>query len=254
MPEKLKQMTGEEFVKKILAGERDFSGIELEEGYRLSYYEGFGEMQEYLRGQDLKKNPISISDSKIGSDDKFRCFIADGLYCPFISAMNANLENACLRGANLIGANFEKANLDNARLEGTLFASTGDPTLYELLSMHGVRFIKANLRGANLRGATLVNAKFWCADLENADLSNTDLTWAGFRKANLENADLTGANLTKANFDGAYLCGTHFMYVKNLEESQNLEYASFIETKVTSKEKAIIEKALRKRMFFVVKD
>ncbi len=37
----MKQMTGEELIKKLLQGERDFSGILLEERFDLSGHEAF---------------------------------------------------------------------------------------------------------------------------------------------------------------------------------------------------------------------
>jgi len=40
---------GKEFIKKILSGERDFSGIELEEGFDLCGDDSFDELQEYLK-------------------------------------------------------------------------------------------------------------------------------------------------------------------------------------------------------------
>ena len=64
MPAQLTQVSGKEFVGKILQGERDFSGISLEPQFDLGHYEGFEEMQAYLKKQDLRKNPVIIDNSE----------------------------------------------------------------------------------------------------------------------------------------------------------------------------------------------
>jgi uncharacterized protein YjbI with pentapeptide repeats len=55
-------------------------------------------------------------------------------------------------------------------------------------------------------------------------------------------ADLEGANLTEV-----YLSG-----VKNLETTLHIEDAIFNKTKVTEREKAIIEEILKRKQLFVV--
>ena len=49
----LKYMTGEEFVRKLLNGERDFLGIKLEEYFDLSGCESFNDLNKYLKKQEL---------------------------------------------------------------------------------------------------------------------------------------------------------------------------------------------------------
>ena len=53
MEKKLTFMKGEEFVQKILSGERDFSNIKLEQDFNLCGYEKFEEMQKYLKDTNL---------------------------------------------------------------------------------------------------------------------------------------------------------------------------------------------------------
>ena len=132
MAKQLINMKGKEIIKKILSGERKFSGIKLEEGFNLSGHEDFGEIQEYLRRQELSKNPLNITDSE------FRFVIANGIYLPYTLGKRANLG-----GANLGGAYLWKANLGGANLE------------------------RAYLWGANLDRANL-----WKANLERAYLGN----------------------------------------------------------------------------------
>ena len=178
----LKYMEGKEFVRQALSGERDFSKTRLEEGFDLSGYESFDELQKYLKNQNLKENPFAIDYSQL------KGVKAIGIYLPYVKG-----EEAYLVGAKLVGAKLERADLVGAKLE------------------------RADLRGA---------------DLERADLRGADL-----ERAELWGADLSGANL-KA--------------VKNLDEVLNLGEANFCRTRVSEKEKAIIESALKERPRFIV--
>ena len=69
----LKNMKGTEFVKKILKGERDFSGIKLERGFNLSGYDGFAEMNDYLKNQDLSQNQaLNQKEEIMGELQKYK--------------------------------------------------------------------------------------------------------------------------------------------------------------------------------------
>jgi len=168
----LKYMEGKEFVRQALSGKIDFSQIILEEGFNLSGYEGFDELQKYLKKQNFIENPFVINHSQL------KGVKAIGIYLPYVKGHVTDLE----------GAYLEKANLREAKLEG-------------------------------------------------ADL----------REAKLEGADLRGAYLREAKLEGADLKA-----VKNLKNVLNLEEAIFCETRVSEKEKAIIENALKKRPRFIV--
>ena len=59
MAAQLTSMKGEEFAGKILAGERDFSRIELEGYFDLAGYGRFNEMQNYLAGEKFEGTVIN---------------------------------------------------------------------------------------------------------------------------------------------------------------------------------------------------
>jgi len=212
MAKQLINMKGKEIIKKILSGERKFSGIKLEEGFNLSGHEDFGEIQEYLRRQELSKNPLNITDSE------FRFVIANGIYLPYTLGKRANLG-----GANLGGANLERAYL-----------------------------WKANLGRANLGGANLERANLWKANLGGANLGGAYLWKANLGGANLERAYLWGANLDRANLWKANLERAYLGNILNLETAINLNRAHFFETRVTKKEEAIIKEALRQTKLLIV--
>jgi len=63
MGSRLEQMSGKKFVNEILAGRTNFR-IKLEEGFDLSGYGGFDEMQNCLREQYCNGNRLDISYSE----------------------------------------------------------------------------------------------------------------------------------------------------------------------------------------------
>lgn len=121
----MKQMSGEEFVRKVLGGERDLSGIELEAGFGLSNYEGYNELQDYLRGQNFEANPLVLTGSKLYG------LQARGIHLPYLRAEMADFSEGDLSGADFWMANLGRADFWMANLGG------------------------GNLCGANLRRANL---------------------------------------------------------------------------------------------------
>ena len=139
------QMNGPNFVNKLLGGERDFSKIQLPKGYDLAGYEGFSDLQRYLKEQDLRRNPVIIGDSSLVR------LQAPGLYLPYVQGRGADLGGADLRRADLRGADLWGADLRRAGLRGADLR-------------------RAGLGGADLGGAGLGGADLWGADLWGADL------------------------------------------------------------------------------------
>jgi uncharacterized protein YjbI with pentapeptide repeats len=158
-----KQIKGEDFIKKVLAGERDFYGIELEYNFDLSGHELFGKMQDYLKQQYLAKYPIMINNSDLSGVK------APRLYFPYAQiessvVWNANLEHSTLSFANFrntdfIYTDFRHAELDHADLQNTnlQYANLKQANLYY-----------ADLRNANLEVAQLLGTNLVLADLRNA--------------------------------------------------------------------------------------
>ena len=93
------KLTGNEFIAKILQGERDFDWIELQEGFNLSGHERFEELQAYL-----KKNIVSIDTSLRLESSKLGGLNALGIHLPYLTAKNVYLYDANLSGANLQGS------------------------------------------------------------------------------------------------------------------------------------------------------
>ena len=77
-------------------------------------------------------------------------------------------------------------------------------------NLQGVRFRKADLRGADFTGANLQKANFTQAELEGAVFNDAHLQGANFRRADLSEASFKNAHLQKTNFRRADLEGTNF--------------------------------------------
>ncbi|WP_413167230.1 pentapeptide repeat-containing protein [Capilliphycus salinus ALCB114379] len=119
---------------------------------------------------------------------------------------NANLTKANLNGADLrearVGqANFCQANLNGANLRGVSGASAN----FESADLRRANLVKANLPKADFSHAEMRQTNLTYADLRQANLNGANLRWADLRGANLSGADLSGANLSGANLSGANL-------------------------------------------------
>ncbi|MGB3532895.1 MAG: pentapeptide repeat-containing protein [Microcoleaceae cyanobacterium] len=113
----------------------------------------------------------------------------------------ANLNGADLRESRLGQANFTGANLTGANLRGVF----GVNVILERADLRQACLVKADLPKADLNHAELRQANLTYANLSGADLSSANLRWADLRGANLSGADLSEANLSGANLSGANL-------------------------------------------------
>ena len=149
-----KQLSGEEFIERLLSGERDFSKTSIRAGTHLDRIDGYAEMLTYLRNEALLPNilyPFDLSNSL------WHYITAPELFLPFINATSFRAPES-----NLQGINFAYSNLNFARFKGTYLA------------------------GAKFKGASLYKTNFRDADVTDTDTSGTNLSRTiGFRE-NLE--------------------------------------------------------------------
>ena len=175
MAEQLTPIKGKEFMAKILAGEKSFNNLKLEEGFDFNSCEGFAEMISYLLAADLRLMPIMLVNS-----DLSHC-IAKNLYLPYARAQGANF-----MGAGIIGSTFNGADLFWARFDGADLRAS---------DLVGVNLTKGSLYEADLRGG----------DISKSDLFSTDLNGAKFQLTelcNMHNLEYA-VNIKKAHFSGA---------------------------------------------------
>ena len=146
MPTKLKGMSGKEFAKKVIAGERDFSKIKILplNGTGLHYPAGnfkydFNndgyDLMEHLRGlqEKLKTDPIVLDGSDLSN------IIANGLEMPYVGARGTCFKNSRLLNSNFSYGVFTGADFTSADLENVNF--------------HSAEFHEANFEYANLKYA-----------------------------------------------------------------------------------------------------
>jgi uncharacterized protein YjbI with pentapeptide repeats len=92
------------------------------------------------------------------------------------------------------GLDLRMADVSGEDLSGLpLLHLLGGENVYQVMGVHGARFVGADLRGAELR---------------NVDFSGVTLAGAHLDNANLSGARFTGANLSGAHLARAYLFGT----------------------------------------------
>ncbi|MBE9161414.1 pentapeptide repeat-containing protein [Tychonema sp. LEGE 06208] len=131
----------------------------------------------------------------------------------------ANLTEADLREVKLIEANLCGANLSGANLRGASASSAN----FQGANLHGADLTKAELNGVNLIDADLRQACLQGVNLSGANLSGANLKWADLSGANLKDADLSDAKLSGANLNGADLRNTNLA-------NTNLVHADLTET------------------------
>lgn len=142
------ELKGNEFVRKILAGERDFSHIKLTDlDLSEHQYDTFTELNEYMKSRDFKQEPIILNESELSSVK------AGGLWLPYVKANGASFKDGYFPHANFRcgefpRASFHRTNLEGANCEACDFynAYFKDTDLYQT-QLGGARFKFADLAG-----------------------------------------------------------------------------------------------------------
>ncbi len=212
-------MSGNEFINKILSGERDFSNIKLEKRFNLNKHEGFVTLNDYLKSQtNLSDNPIIIDNSDL------KGITARELHLPYISGKSANL-----RWAKLYKSNFECGNFEGVEIRFANFIAVN----FECANLYNAIFRSTNLRDSNMRYANLEGADISWANLEGANLERVNLEGANLERANLGWANLEGANLRDSNLKLASLIDANLKWAKIYRA--NLEGANLNGTRLEKK-------------------
>ncbi len=161
MAENRVQMPGVEFMKKLLAGERDFSKVVLEPYLNLSGHDEFAAIQAYLKDADLRTTPVILDGADLTGID------ADGLHLPFIKAVGAIFKHATLMEADLESSEFRGVDFRYARLPQT--------------DMKACDFRDADMRQADLNLAYLNNSVLTGANVAGATLLFTNMQAANIK-------------------------------------------------------------------------
>ena len=225
MVETLTHVSLEELVKRLMAGERDFSATRIApDDNSLETQEGFADLNRYLQEQDLRAEPI-LAERADWSGLKAR-----GAFLGFSKLAGINLAGADLRGAEFRRSDFTDADLRGANLDGAFF-------------------VGCRTQGADLSGSSLRGADFYEASLVGAKLAGCDLTRAFLLRLSLKDADLTGADVTGADM---YRCDLRAAI--GLDTVAGLGTVALHQTIVTPAERAIVEAALQASDRYDIRD
>jgi uncharacterized protein YjbI with pentapeptide repeats len=226
MTETMTQITSQEIVRRILAGERNLSFTRLAPASGdLAGVRDYAEMNEYLRSlQDLRENPIDAT----GVD-------WSGIHAPGLYFFGSKMAGANLTGAFLSNADFRRVDLTGGKLRSA--------------DLSWVTFNQGRYMEADFTRATMRGADFYEANFSKARLVDVNLAGAYTLRSNLGEADFTGAILTGATFYRSDLRG-----VAGLEDTRDLGTCEFKHTVVTSRERDIIEQAISAMPRFEVRD
>lgn len=149
--------------------------------------------------------------------------ILHGSELRYVKLNNYNLAYTCGEGVDFTGANLADSNFQRA-----YFAKSS--------------FLQAILSNVNFKGVCL----------NYADLRESKLHFTSFSHASLDHADLREAVLNDVSFECTTLYGTDLRGISGLENVTSMITAKFFDTKVTEKEKTIIEKLLLNNSAFTL--
>jgi uncharacterized protein YjbI with pentapeptide repeats len=220
------EISAQDLVNKILAGERNVSYTKLGPGQGdMSNARRYADMNEYLRGlTDLRDNPIDATGVEWAG------IHAPGLYFFGAKMAGANLSGSFLSGADLRRADLSGANLRSAELSWTVFNQG--------------KYVETDFTRAMMRGADFYEANFSKARLIDVNLAGAYTLRANFTEADFTRALLSGATFYRSDLRGA----------AGLDEARDLGTCQFKQTVVTAREKAIIEAAINALPMFDIRE
>jgi len=172
MTNKLKQITGKEFAKKVITGERDFSKISINDKYFIAP-ELEKELCDYLKKQNWKESPLILDNSKIEK------LIMHEVYLPYIQAKNAEFNFGSLELCDFNNSNFTNTQLYGNSIQHCNFNNSvfsgGSIHSYNYLNRND--FKNCNFKNGRFIGNTM-NCVFDGSDFENLE-GSLKMMWEG---------------------------------------------------------------------------
>ena len=162
-----------EFIKRVMEGERDFSGIKLTDRDTVDdHIYTFLELGEYLKKQDLKSSPIILDEAELEG------IRAGVLWIPYLRANQASFKNAYFPNANFEHGDFRRSSFYNTQLQQA--------------NCSNCNFSSAYFKHTTLHSTILTHADFRMADMADArDLGAAkDLGLAKFGRTKVSAAEL----------------------------------------------------------------
>jgi len=241
------RISGAEFVRRLLEGQRDFQEMGLlERNFDLSSHKLYAQLQESFDSTDSRYRSLCLSDAEMEglvAKKLYVCLVANGIKLTKVDLEEATLGGSYFQNAVLKEVNFRNADLYRCRAPRANFTDSK----LERANLVEAFCSEAYFQGSVLESAKCKRAVFYGAVFKETSLANADFTEAGLRGAKFPGTDVSGMKFTGADLRQADLRG-----VKNLEKSSGLEDVNFSGTIVSPAEKAIIEEALKRKVPFIV--
>jgi len=187
---KRKKMSGEEFVERVVFGQRYFPKITVLPGSNLRDSPYYRKMQQRLRHSDCERDPLVLDNAKLE-----KVYIGS-LYAPFIQARNLSLRGAYISKAILAYGNLEGVDLSDAYIKGANFA--------------GTNFLGGDFSRAVVHASNLGESVFSDARLRDVDLFENDFKAANFEGAIFDDVRGLETSLNLKNAEGLQEIKTSF--------------------------------------------
>jgi len=139
-------MCPDEFILRVLSGEKDFSRIALPEGSNISYRDGFEEMNKFLLSEWYVSKPLNLEYSQFKSVG-LRGVFFHGVQAKGIDFRGADLSLADFSYSSLVGVDFREADIS---LVDFYMANLCLSDFRNVLDVSNSRFEGADLRGMAL--------------------------------------------------------------------------------------------------------
>ncbi len=231
----LTKMSGDEFVTKLLSGEKDLRHIYVEDWFDLSGHDGFGELNEYFRSEyagrrrladaQCKKEdtgycmdggglPMVDHDERVDiSGSRIMHMNARGLYMPFLIA----------QGSQLSYSDFSSGILDFSDFFGSAMAS---------VLMRDARIRKCNFSGCYMPMSDFMHARARGSDFSHSDIEDSIMFYINAPYSFWNGAEMNkGTNfyravITCADFDKSRIDSSIFQKVMGENAKFNHVYVA----------------------------
>ena len=223
----LTYLSGDEFIRKIMEGERDFSHIKFEDNYKIDKSDAYYDLRNYLNTVGISQDPVIMNNSE----------------CVGVSFKYMNLSNLVSQNTDFKGSDFQKSNLSDSVLTGSKF---------DKCSLPHSNFYNSELNSVSFKYSNLNFANFEFSNMSKSNLFGSTARETNFHGCDFSEASLRGLNANRSNFKDVVFYNSNLLDIINFDKAINLEFANYFKTKVSEKSKIVIEDAFSRKQMFIV--
>jgi len=227
---KIKEISEEEFIRRILNNERDLTGIHIKARSPLYKKENYNAFRDYLSGhqEDFRENPIRLSGSIIEG------ISGSNLCLPYLEARESTLRYCSIDNSSFQNSNFERSAFFSCSYYKCNFRGSNFERAHAFFPFY---LLECDCEGSNFykfesyRGC-FSKSKFIRSNLTDSSFRNCDMQLIDFLEAIVFNTNLVEADLEN---------------IQNLKTSKGLETVNFYEVKAVGNTKKLIERIEKER-------